>query len=283
VSVPVIVPLFHIRLRLTAPTFLALFALVSSNGTLHAECRGDDGGSSLVTEIRGGDTLILEDGRSVRVFGALLPRRGGHNETALQAREAAERQIAELTMGKVVQLQLDPVRRDRYGRVMAQVFVTKDEQRIWLQEKLIAEGLARVMSSKENRGCVSELLAAEKTARDNRQGHWATGLFSVKPAASEDLLAGLTQSFEIIEGRVDNVTEVRGRVYVNFGRNWRRDFTATIPADALKLFPGEAASLGKLKGQVVRVRGWVENVNGPSVTVTHPEQLELLVDSTVLH
>jgi micrococcal nuclease len=278
---PVIAQLFQCRFHwLVASVILGAVAFGSSSGAALAECRGDDGGSSLVAEIRGGDTLILEDGRSVRLFGALLPRRGAGQDPGLQAREAVEKQIAELTMGQVVQLQLDTVRRDRYGRVMAQIFVTRGEERIWLQEKLIAAGLARVISSRDNRRCIPELLAAEKHARDNRQGYWATGLFSVKPAASEEVLAGLAQSFEIVEGRIENVAEVRGRIYLNFGKNWRRDFTATLSGDALKLFPGEAEALNKLKGQLVRVRGWLENVNGPSIIITHPEQLEQLTSGT---
>jgi hypothetical protein len=30
----------------------------------------------------------------------------------------------------------------------------------------------------------------------------------------------------------------------------------------------------------VRVRGWLENVNGPSIIITHPEQLEQLTSGT---
>jgi len=278
----VIVAFSRIQLRwLAAPALLISCAF--SNGVLHAQCHGEDGGSSLVAEIRGGDTLILEDGRSVRLFGALLPRRGGENQSTSQARDVAEKQIAELVSGQVVQLQLDAARRDRYGRVMAQVFVMKGDQRIWVQEKLVGSGLARVISSKENRGCIPELLSAEEAARNSRLGNWATGLFAVKQAASEDVLTGLAQNFEIIEGRVENVAEVKGRVYLNFGKNWRRDFTATIPGDAAKLFPGEADALSKLKGRSVRVRGWLENVNGPSINITHPEQLELLTGDTASH
>jgi micrococcal nuclease len=277
----VIVSSARMRLRrLAAAALAAPLPLLFAAGMALAECRGEDGGSGLVVEIRGGDTLILQDGRAVRLFGTLLPRRGRDGEPGEQAGDAAERQIGELASGQVIHLELDAARRDRYGRVIAQVFVTRGEQRIWLQEKLVAGGLARVMSTKDNRRCIAELLAAEKTARDNRQGHWATGVFSVKPAASEDVLAGLAQSFEIVEGRVENVAEVKGRIYLNFGRNWRRDFTATVPVDAVKLFPGEAEGLGKLKGQVVRVRGWIENVNGPSMLVTHPEQLEILTSGT---
>ena len=271
-----IIQLTHLRLphlTLTAPAAALLLGCLAVPAK--AECKGDDGGSSLVAEIRGGDTLILQDGRSVRLAGILLPRRAGAGDVATQAREAAEKAIADLVTGQTVELRLDARRRDRYGRLLAQLFVAKDGQRLWLQEQLVAAGLVRVMSSRENRICVPELLSSERTARETGQGQWRTGLFSIKQAASEDILSGLAQSYEIVEGRVENVAEIRGRIYLNFGKNWRRDFTVTIPNDATRLFPDQA-DLHALRGRLVRVHGWIENVNGPSINLTHPEQLEIL-------
>jgi micrococcal nuclease len=264
--------------------FLAVFAGPAALGVLsgaNAECVGDDGGTSLLAEIRGGDTLILQDGRSVRLAGVLLPRRTGEGTIASHSREAAEKALAELVAGEMVELRLDARRRDRYGRVLAQLFVTKDGKRVWVQEQLVSAGLARVMSSRENRICVPDLLSAERTARETGQGSWRTGLFSIKQAASEDILSGLAQSYEIIEGRVENVAEVRGRIYVNFGKNWRRDFTVNVSSDAAKLFAEQSAVTG-LRGRLVRVRGWIENVNGPSISLTHPEQLEILENGTAM-
>ena len=34
--------------------------------------------------------------------------------------------------------------------------------------------------------------------------------------------------FELVEGEVLNADEVRGRGYLNFGRDWRQDFTASF-------------------------------------------------------
>ena len=258
----------------------AACGLVSSQA--RAECTGDDGGTSLVTDIRGGDTLILEDGRAVRLAGVLLPRRASDGDVMAEARKAAEKAVADLVSAQKVELRVDAAQRDRYGRLLAQVFVTRDGERVWLQERLIASGHARVISSKDNRMCVSELLTAENTARQAGQGEWRTGVFSVKQAASEDILAGLVQNYEIVEGRIENVAEVRGRTYLNFGKNWRRDFTVSISSDAAKLFANQT-ELSGLKGRLVRVRGWIENINGPSIALTHPEQLEILESGTALH
>lgn len=262
-------------------SFIVMTALCGFMSRALAECAGEDGGTSLVADIRGGDTLVLQDGRSVRLAGVLLPRRTGEGTISSQSREAAEKALGDLVSGQSVELRLDARRRDRYGRVLAQLFVTKDGQRLWVQERLVAAGLARVMSSRENRICIPDLLSAEKSARDTAQGNWRTGLFAIKQAASEDILSGLAQSYEIVEGRVENVAEVRGRVYVNFGKNWRRDFTAAIGTDAAKLFTDHAELTG-LRGRLVRVRGWIENVNGPSISITHPEQLEILESGTAM-
>ena len=267
-------------LRFALCAAAAAYGFVPSQA--RAECTGDDGGSSLVTDIRGGDTLILEDGRAVRLAGVLLPRRSSEGDVMAEARKAAEKAVADLVSAQKVELRLDTTQRDRYGRLLAQVFVTKDDQRVWLQERLIASGHARVISSKDNRMCIGDLLTAENTARQTGQGEWHSGVFSVKQAASEDILAGLVQNYEIVEGRIENVAEVRGRTYLNFGKNWRRDFTVSISSDAAKLFAGQT-ELSGLKGRLVRVRGWIENINGPSIALTHPEQLEVLESGTALH
>lgn len=226
------------------PALAVLAAAVAFGGFLsmaRAECIGEDGGSSLVTDIRGGDTLILEDGRSVRLAGVLLPRRAGEGDVTAGARTAAEKAVSDLAAGQKVELRLDAGRRDRYGRLLAQIFVIRDGERLWLQQRLIAAGLGRVISSRDNRICATELLGFEKSARETSQGQWRTGLFSIKSAAFEDILAGLAQSHEIVEGRIENVAEVRGRTYLNFGKNWKRDFTVTVAGDAAKQFTGASA------------------------------------------
>src|SRR5687767_165502 len=77
--------------RLLAFAALTMMALPLS---AQAECTGEDGGSSVVSEIRGGDTLIMGDGRSLRLAGALIPRRGAAEDSGPGAREEAEKTIA---------------------------------------------------------------------------------------------------------------------------------------------------------------------------------------------
>ena len=65
-------------------------------------------------------------------------------------------------------------------------------------------------------------------------------------------------------------------VYLNFGRHWKEDFTVTIDAEALRLFAAAGIDPLGLEGALVRVRGWIDDRDGPRIEVTHPEQIEVL-------
>lgn len=276
------------RLAFLPLVWLALLPALGPAQATDAACKGEDGGVSVVTEVTAGETLLLEDGRAVRLSGILAPKPAPNGPVA-EARARMETALSDLILGKKVSLQLDERKRDRYGRILAQVSVLNDgADPVWVQAALVGEGLARVMSFKDGRLCVKALLAIEDEARRARKGHWDAGFFAVRQAEAEDLLYRLEQSYEIVEGVVSNVADIKGKTYINFGANWRRDFTAFIPAQELKQFagPGEGAnaapSLAGLSGRRVRVRGWLKNFNGPSVTVTHPEQIEIVDGATAL-
>ena len=69
---------------------------------------------------------------------------------------------------------------------------------------------------------------------------------------------------------------VRGRGYLNFGTDWKTDFTVVVPPDAVRLFRREGVDIPSFQGRTVRVRGWLRWYNGPQMEVTHPEQIEVL-------
>jgi hypothetical protein len=79
-----------------------------------------------------------------------------------------------------------------------------------------------------------------------------------------------------VEGRVLVAGKASGRVYLNFGRNWKDDFTAVIGERALPLFAESGLDPLALGGAFIRVRGWVDDKDGPRIEVTHPEQIEVL-------
>jgi hypothetical protein len=158
---------------------------------------------------------------------------------------------------------------------------------IWLQNVMLDEGLARVYTFKDNRACAAELLASERMARAGERGIWADPFYVVRDAANADDLNRLAGRFEIVEGTVQSAALVRGRLYLNFGADYRSDFTVTVSERDIRVFrqddrwaallQGEqdrSRGLERLNGDRVRVRGWLSRNNGPEIVVTHPEQIE---------
>jgi micrococcal nuclease len=267
----------HVSTRYAGGALGAALLLTAFANAAVADCTGEDGGASVVTEISEGETLILGDGRTVRLANLYTPKRtrGGQ---ATEARAEMEKLLAALVLNKRIELKLGEAKRDRYGRLLAHVKVAGDDGAVWVQDRLVAAGLARVMAAGEGNACLVDLISHENQAREAKRGLWNNGYFAVRSAAAEDILAGLVHSYEIVEGTVTTVATVRGRTYLNFGADWHRDFTAVIPEKSLQQLASRTAGFdaAKLKGQVVRVRGWIDNFNGPSITVNHAEQIEIV-------
>ena len=79
----------------------------------------------------------------------------------------------------------------------------------------------------------------------------------------------------LVRGRVQAVARAQEFVYLDFGDDWRRDFT--VRAEARR--PGLARAgldLNQLQGRALMVRGALFEVNGPMIEVTHPAQFEVL-------
>jgi hypothetical protein len=133
--------------------------------------------------------------------------------------------------------------------------------------------MARVYSFPDNRAVVAEMLVAEGRARHARAGIWDNRWYAVRAA---DDLARDIGSFQLVEGRVVDAADVRGTVYLNFGADWRSDFTIKVAKRSRKRFDAAGFDLQALEGRIVRVRGWIDAYNGPMIEMTHPEQIEVL-------
>lgn len=167
---------------------------------------------------------------------------------------------------------------DRYGRLLAQAYVERDGVRFWLQGEMVSRGLARVYSFADNRACVAELLGREADARAKRRGVWGIAAYRVRRAEDAGELLRLRFSFQIVEGTVATVGESRRRIYLNFSSDWKNDFTVTVAPGDRKTFRLTGFDLQALAGKRIRVRGWIEAKNGPAISVTHPEQIEVIGD-----
>ena len=62
---------------------------------------------------------------------------------------------------------------------------------------------------------------------------------------------------------------------MNFGRRWSEALTVTILKRHERIFIGAGLQPKTLENRRLRVRGWVEERNGPRIEATHPEQIEI--------
>lgn len=245
---------------------------------LASACEGlRDGPKGTVSQIVDGDTLMLDNGLIVRLIGIQAPHlalgREGLDDWPKSS--DSKRALSELTLGKPVLLRYGGEQKDRYGRLLAQLFVTGAEP-VWVQQQMLARGMARVYSFPDNRACLPELFAAETRARTSALGIWSDPYYRVRRAGRPADFSVLSGHYELVEGRVLAADKSGGRVYLNFGRHYKEDFTAVIDARALKLFAAEGLDPLRLGNALVRVRGWIDLRDGPRIEVTHPEQVEVL-------
>lgn len=226
-----------------------------------------------------GDTLVLDSGMSVRLMGLQAPKLplGRPDFEPWPDADLAQEGLSAMVMGKTVTLKYDSVERDRHGRALAQVFVEgADGKTIWVQKAMIAAGLGRVYSFADNRACVGELLKVEAEARAAARGIWQDDYYKVQSAGEPAELLARVGHYDLVEGRVVRADRAGSRLYLNFGRFWKEDFTAVLDAAAQKLFAKQGFDPLKLEGRLVRLRGWIERRDGPRMDITHPEQIEIL-------
>lgn len=231
------------------------------------------GESERVREIVDGDTLFLTSGLKVRLSGMQAPKLSLGREHITDWPLAAESKSAlmELASDEEVTLYYGGERRDRYGRALAQVFIGET----YLQEELLRRGLARVYTWPDTWQDSARLLDAEQEARAARRGMWGLERYKIR-SPEPNALAQDVDSFQIIEGIVTSVADIRGRIYLNFGADYKTDFTVVIDKESRKKFKTASYDPLELEGAKVRVRGWIELTNGPSIWLTHPTPLELL-------
>jgi len=230
------------------------------------------GATARVTDVVDGDTVILDNGQQVRLVGIQAPKlplgREGFEKWPLadEAKEALERLVLE----RSVTLAYGGQRVDRYNRQLAHLFT---EDGTWVQAAMLDQGLSRVYSFPDNRALVADMLFHERRARGDGNGIWRVPYYLV---LDTDAAARQIDRFALVEGRVREVARVRGRGFLNFGADWKTDFTIVIAPKDMKRFEADGVAPEDYAGRRVRVRGWLRSYNGPMIDVTHPEQIEVL-------
>lgn len=222
-----------------------------------------------------GDTFITDEGEKVRLLDINTPETSKKGKTGQPYSQKAKEKIASLLEGQNITLKKGATNKDRYGRTLAHVYTNTG---VWVNKVLVEEGLAHVYSFPDNRLFAAKLLPVEDKARTEKRGIWSLKRWQPLNANQVINLQETVGQFHLVEGIIKDVGESTNMLYLNFGDNWREDFTAEVRKKDLPAFKGTdlADNPRSLIGKHVRVRGIIKPVNGALITLTHPEQLTIL-------
>ena len=235
----------------------------AASGASASPCAFEPQGEGRISGIIDARSFRLQDGREVRLAGIEPVLREGASGQAL----------AKILDSRDVALRGEDDTPDRYGRQYAFVFLGSSESSV--QEELLSQGEAFVSTTVTERECASALIAAETAARRAKRGIWADPAVIKNTESPGDILTGIGR-FTLVEGKVLSVRQAGTTTYLNFGRNWTRDFAATIPKRALAVFEAAGILPKSFENRRIRVRGFVEAHGEPRIDVLRVGQIELL-------
>lgn len=117
-----------------------------------------------------GDTIRLESGEKVRYLGINAPEIGHEEgeETECMGLDAKKLNVS-LVSKRRVKLEFDQPKEDRYGRLLAYVFLENGDM---VNALLVRKGLAHVTAGKSNLKYFTLLLHEQRLAMDERIGIW---------------------------------------------------------------------------------------------------------------
>lgn len=218
-----------------------------------------------VAAILSPQSFSIENGQSVHLAGIYVPPSFSIK---------AESWLRDHISGKSLSLWHDdrqekmPI--DRYGQIIA---YAQTPDGIFIQSQMIKEGLALVMTQEGSRNLSPALYDAEEISRKEKKGLWTEGAFGIFETTDQSLIP--KGQFAVVEGVILQAMDKKDRLYLNFGADWKTDFTLSVAPSVVRLFRAEDKAPANWQGQRVRARGWVESINGPLITITHPEQIEI--------
>jgi len=226
--------------------FLSTFLSAQTNSAPLSCDLGSADETVEVTHVIDGDTVILKDGRHIRLIGINTPEIGRNGKTSEPGADAARKHLLSLLQEhKQIYLKTDTQQFDRYKRTLAHLFLSDGKN---IQANLLAEGLATPLTIPPNLEYLDCYLQHSNQAIASQRGLWS--LQQYKPLASTTLDKGI-RGYHVITGRVKRIGESRTSIWINLSGN----FALRIRREDLIYF--NESELQDLQGKMIQVRGWV--------------------------
>ncbi len=219
-----------------------------------------------INHVIDGDTVVLSDGRHVRLIGINAPEIGRDGRKSDEGAHPARNYLVSLLQGnKNILLKFDSQRLDRYKRTLAHLFLPNGQN---IQALLLAKGLATPLTIPPNLIFLDCYLHHSNKAMALQQGLWR--LEQYKPISSTKLNSN-TRSYRVITGRVERFGESRSSIWINLTGN----VALRIKREDLDHFRG--SEFQDLEGKIIQARGWIYKSNNEfRIRIRHGSDIMLV-------
>ena len=199
--------------------------------------------SVMVQRVVDGDTLRLDDGRSVRMIGLNTPELGKKGRSDEPFAVAARKRLEALVAASDGRVGLLPGKesKDHYGRTLAHVYSADGAN---LEAQMLAEGLGFQVAVAPNVDLVGCQQSAERSARQAGLGLWRQS-----PVLKAEQINA--SGFAVLSGRVSKVQRNRGGIWIEL----QDSVVLRVAPNLLGQF--DVPALENLEGKQIEVRGWV--------------------------
>jgi len=122
-----------------------------------------------VKSVCDGDTIVMADGTRVRYIGIDTPEVQHEGSPAEPFGAKASEYNTRLVLGRKVRLEFDREKYDRYGRLLAYIYLPGD---VFINQQLIEKGYAHFLYREPNTKYNDRLLRAQRKAMNAGIGIW---------------------------------------------------------------------------------------------------------------
>jgi endonuclease YncB( thermonuclease family) len=247
-----------------------------------ADCGLPSGASVQVVRVSDGDTLKLQDGRSVRVLGINAPEIT-HGKKAGQPLGRESRAAAQMFINRTqgrVRLGFEQELHDHYGRLLAHVY---DSHGRSLAAEQLRLGMAMQVAVPPNIAQAKCLVAVEQSARKKKLGVWRNHYWQPLPSGS---MRGDETGFRLVSGRVAKV-DINSAVWLEL----EGKLVARVAKKDWPLFDNEKFGNKKfgyykrdwqaLVGRKIELRGWISQQKSKRSQQFKPLVLQLRSPSSI--
>jgi micrococcal nuclease len=262
--------------------FLALASLfIISPALAQALPKGDfeelrQVGTGTVTQIISPSAVQLKTGEIVRLSGLNFPDYSEDNAGAFSL--LAVKVLKDMLDGQqmvIYQTRNKSVgRMNRMGHSLAHLVRASDGA--WVQGSLLQLGLALVQTDQGNPEMAEQMLKLEAQARIEKIGLWENTIHILRAEETPEHIG----EFVIVEDQVESVALKNNRLYMNFGKNWKKDFTVTVSPESKRNFNKAGLNPLDWNKRTLRVRGVLDELNGPNLEIEHPGAIETIDTET---